>query len=150
MCQCEALIHKLDESPSNRVESFCFLDCVCVKKKTFEGFDLRLPGLVGKHRTIAKESQELSKGSGHVLTLHWPHVNKGLASPESLSHNEGMKTRPPDLENVNDNLPVEHELGIVIAWAKQAGYVNVAAAVTRALIELEAGRKLAEMEARRK
>jgi hypothetical protein len=37
-------------------------------------------------------------------------VNKGLASPESLSHNEGMKTRPLDLENVNDNLPVEHEL----------------------------------------
>jgi hypothetical protein len=40
-------------------------------------------------------------------------VNKGLASPESLSHNDGMKTRHPDFENVNDNLPVEHELGIV-------------------------------------
>ena len=61
-----------------------------------------------------------------------------------------MKTRPPDLENVNDDLPVEHGLGIVLAWAKQTGYVNVAAAVTRVLIELEAGRKLAELETRRK
>ena len=61
-----------------------------------------------------------------------------------------MKTRPPDLENVNDDLPVEHGLGIVLAWAKQTGYVNVAAAVTHALIELEAGCKLAELEARRK
>ena len=49
-----------------------------------------------------------------------------------------MKTRPPDLENVNDNLPVEHELGIVLAWAKQAGYLIVAAAVQRALNELKA------------
>jgi hypothetical protein len=56
---------------------------------------------------------------------------------------------PKDIESVNANVPVEHELGIVIAWAKQAGYVNVAATVTRALIELEAGRKIAEMEARR-
>ena len=54
-----------------------------------------------------------------------------------------------DLESVNDNLPVERELGIVIAWAKRTGYVNVAAAVKRALIEIEAGRKLAELEARR-
>lgn len=54
-----------------------------------------------------------------------------------------MKTCPPDLENVNDNLPVEHELGIVLVWAKQAGYPNVAAVLQHALDELEA-RKLAK------
>jgi hypothetical protein len=75
LCQCEALIHKLDESPSDKVESFCFLGCSCIKKKTLEGFDLRLPGLVGKHRPIAKEFQELPNGSGHIFTLHWPRVN---------------------------------------------------------------------------
>jgi hypothetical protein len=48
---------------------------------------------------------------------------------------------PKDLDNANDNRPVEHELVIVLAWAKQAGYVNVAATVQRALTELEARAK---------
>jgi hypothetical protein len=41
-----------------------------------------------------------------------------------------------DLENVNDNLPVERKLEIVHTWAKQAGYVVVADAVEHALLEL--------------
>lgn len=63
---------------------------------------------------------------------------------------EAMAGPPKDLPNANDNLPVEKELGIVLKWATQAGYVNVAAAVKRAIIELDASRKLAELEARRK
>ena len=48
----------------------------------------------------------------------------------------GMAEPPKDLDTVNDNRPVEHELAIVLAWAQQAGYVNVAAAVQRALTDL--------------
>jgi len=46
-----------------------------------------------------------------------------------------------DLENANDKRPVERELAIVLAWAKQAGHVDVASAVQRALTELEARAK---------
>lgn len=42
-----------------------------------------------------------------------------------------------DLENVNDNLPVEKKLEIVRVWAKQSGYLVVADAVEHALIELQ-------------
>jgi hypothetical protein len=59
-----------------------------------------------------------------------------------------MVAPPKDLPNANDNLPVVKELAIVLNWAKQAGYVNVAAAVKRAIIELEASRMVAEQEAR--
>jgi hypothetical protein len=53
-----------------------------------------------------------------------------------------MQNAPPkDLENVNDNLPVEHKLGLVHKWAKQLGYLVVADAMEHALIELEARRK---------
>jgi hypothetical protein len=48
-----------------------------------------------------------------------------------------MSEPPKDLENANDNLPVEHELAIVLKWAKQAGYRVVASVVQRALTELE-------------
>jgi hypothetical protein len=46
-----------------------------------------------------------------------------------------------DLESVNDNLPVEQQLWLVLAWAKKAGYLVVAAAVEHALHELEARAK---------
>ena len=52
-----------------------------------------------------------------------------------------MKIHPADIENVNDNLPIEHQLGVVLAWAKQAGYQVVAATLRRALDELEPRRK---------
>jgi hypothetical protein len=52
-----------------------------------------------------------------------------------------MKTRPPDLENINDNLPIEHQLTIIRRWAEQMGYQVVAATLQRALDELEARRK---------
>lgn len=48
-----------------------------------------------------------------------------------------MKTRPPDLENINDNLPVEHQLTVIRRWAEQAGYQVVAATLQRAVDELE-------------
>jgi len=41
-----------------------------------------------------------------------------------------------DLESVNDNLPVEKKLEIVLTWAKQSGYLVVADAIEHALIEL--------------
>jgi hypothetical protein len=68
-------------------------------------------------------------------------VNKGLASLESLFQNGAMEIHPSDLENVNDNLLIEHQLGVVLAWAKQAGDEVVAATLQRALDELEAPRK---------
>jgi hypothetical protein len=48
-----------------------------------------------------------------------------------------------DLPNVNDNLPVESELAIVLKSKRQTGYVNVAAAAALkcAIAELEARRK---------
>ena len=49
-----------------------------------------------------------------------------------------MKTRPPDLENVNDNLPVGHQLAVIRKWAEQSGYYVVAAVLQRALEEMEA------------
>jgi hypothetical protein len=52
-----------------------------------------------------------------------------------------MLHTPKDLENVNDNLPVEHKLFLVSKWAKQLGYLVVADAVDHALMELEARRK---------
>jgi len=49
-----------------------------------------------------------------------------------------MQNVPPkDLENVNDNLPVEHKLLLVRKWAKQLGYLVVADAVEHALLELQ-------------
>lgn len=50
---------------------------------------------------------------------------------------QGMSGPVKDLENVNDNLPVERKLEVVHEWAKQAGYLVVADAVEHALIELE-------------
>lgn len=52
-----------------------------------------------------------------------------------------MKTHLSDLENINDNLSVEHKLFLVRKWAMQLGYLVVADAVEHALIELEARRK---------
>ncbi len=49
---------------------------------------------------------------------------------------EGMIDQPTDLESVNDNLPVEHQLGIIKRWAEQMGYRVVAATLERALDEL--------------
>ena len=68
-------------------------------------------------------------------------INKGLASPESLSQNEAMKIPVPDLENVNDNLPVEHQLTIIRKWAEHRGYRVVAATLQRALDELAEARR---------
>jgi arginine repressor len=49
-----------------------------------------------------------------------------------------MNTRPPDLENINDNLPIEQQLTIIRRWAEQMGYEVVAATLQRALDELDA------------
>lgn len=50
---------------------------------------------------------------------------------------EAMIVPPKDLENINDNLPVERKLEIVYTWAKQMGYLVVVDAVEHALIELQ-------------
>jgi len=47
-----------------------------------------------------------------------------------------MTDQSKDLENVNDNLPVEQQLAIIKRWAKQMGYRVVAATIERALDEL--------------
>ncbi len=52
-----------------------------------------------------------------------------------------MKTDLPDLENINDNLPLEHRLSAVRKWAEQMDYRVIAATVQCALDELEARRK---------
>jgi hypothetical protein len=52
-----------------------------------------------------------------------------------------MFRHPKDLENVNDNLPVEQQLAIIRRWAEQMGYRVVAATLQRALDELEARAK---------
>jgi hypothetical protein len=44
-----------------------------------------------------------------------------------------------DLENINDNMPLEYQLDLVRRWAEHLGYKVVAATVQRALDEL-AGR----------
>jgi hypothetical protein len=49
-----------------------------------------------------------------------------------------MSGPPKDLENVNDNLPVEHQLEIIRKWAEQMGYQVVAATLQRALDKLVA------------
>ncbi len=46
---------------------------------------------------------------------------------------------PRDLENVNDNQPLEYDLNLVRRWAEHLGYKVVAATARRALDEL-AGR----------
>jgi hypothetical protein len=48
---------------------------------------------------------------------------------------------PKDLESVNDNLPVEHQLAVVHKWAEQCGYQVVAAVLQRALDEMAVRRK---------
>jgi hypothetical protein len=48
---------------------------------------------------------------------------------------------PKDLENVNDNLPVEQQLAVIHRWAEQCGYQVVAAVIRRALDEMEPRRK---------
>jgi hypothetical protein len=62
---------------------------------------------------------------------------------------KAMAWPPQDLPNANDALPIEKQLSDVLIWAREAGYRNVADVVTRAIVELEASRKLAELEARR-
>jgi hypothetical protein len=47
-----------------------------------------------------------------------------------------MIGQPKDLESVNDNLPVEEQLGIIRRWAEQMGYRVVAATLERALDEI--------------
>lgn len=76
-------------------------------------------------------------GKGKFRDCFRTPVNKGLANPGTLSQNQRMKTRPPDLENINDNLPVEHQLTVIRRWAEQAGYQVVAATLQRAVDELE-------------
>jgi len=71
LCQCEALIHNVDESPSTVVQNMCFLGCVHMQAKTFEGFASRHSGLGRTHRLIESEEVPLRKGLGHVITLNW-------------------------------------------------------------------------------
>jgi hypothetical protein len=77
-------------------------------------------------------------------------AHKSLLYRDQIS---GMVDAPKDLENaiasgngcltiavghnVNDNLPHEHELATALAWAKQAGYPNIAATLQRVLTKLE-------------
>ena len=75
LCQCEALIHMVDESPSAVVRSMCFLGCAHVQAKTFEGFGPRLSGLERTHRPIERKVVELKEGIGHVITLNWATEN---------------------------------------------------------------------------
>ena len=76
LCQCEALIHKVDESCSTVVRSMCFLGCAHVEARTFEGFGSRLSSLERtQHRPIEKKVVKLREGIGHVITLNWASEN---------------------------------------------------------------------------
>ena len=48
----------------------------------------------------------------------------------------GMIDLPKDLENVNDNDPLDYRLDLVRRWAEHLGYKVVAAIARRALDEL--------------
>lgn len=100
LCQCEALIHKVDESPSTVVRSLCFLGCVHVQAKTFEGFGSRLSALRGTHRPIGKNVVELKGGVGHIITLNWsdekntvPSQNWSLRAPDTSKMPIGSSRR---------------------------------------------------------
>jgi len=66
----------------------------------------------------------------------------GLARPESLSQNKRMSQPPIDLDYVNDNLPIEYQIGVILRWAEQCGFPNVAATLQRALDELEERKRI--------
>jgi hypothetical protein len=75
LCQCEALIHEVDESPSSVVRSMCFLGCPHVPAETFEGLGSRLMGLETTHHSIERKVVELKGGIGHAITLNWSGMN---------------------------------------------------------------------------
>jgi hypothetical protein len=52
-----------------------------------------------------------------------------------------MSDHGRDLENVNDNMPLEHQLDLVRRWAEHLGYTVVAATVQRALDEIRERRQ---------
>jgi hypothetical protein len=52
-------------------------------------------------------------------------------------------SQPPiDLDHVNDNLPIEYQIGVILRWAEQSGFPNVAATLKRALDELEERKRI--------
>jgi len=53
-----------------------------------------------------------------------------------------MSQPPIDLEYVNDNLPIEYQIGVILRWAEQCGFPNVAATLQRALDELEERKRI--------
>ncbi len=71
LCQCEALIHEVDENSAAIVQSLCFLGCRHVPANTFQDFGPRLSGVESKHRSIERKMVELRGGFGHVITLNW-------------------------------------------------------------------------------
>jgi hypothetical protein len=59
-------------------------------------------------------------------------ANKGLAGPESLSHNLPMpRYKAPE------HMTAVEELRRLLKWAEQQGFSNVAAALRRVLIKLK-------------
>jgi hypothetical protein len=64
-----------------------------------------------------------------------PHKMRACASEKSVSE-WGMSQPPIDLEYVNDNLPIEYQIGAILRWAEQSGFPHVAATLQRALDEL--------------
>jgi len=53
-----------------------------------------------------------------------------------------MSKPPTDLDYVNDNLPIEYQIGVILRWAEQSGFPNVAATLQRALDELEERKRI--------
>ena len=70
---------------------------------------------------------------------------RGLARPESLFQNERMSQPPIDLDYVNDNLPIEYQIGVILRWAEQSGFPNIAVTLQRALDELEERNRISDL-----
>jgi hypothetical protein len=48
-----------------------------------------------------------------------------------------MSELPKGLDHINDNFPIEYQIGVILRWAQQSGFPNVAATLQRALDELK-------------
>ena len=67
---------------------------------------------------------------------------RGLARHKNQPQNERMSQTPIDLDYVNDNLPIEYQIGVILRWAEQCGFPNVAATLQRTLDELEKRKRI--------
>lgn len=72
-------------------------------------------------------------------------VNLQIRSITSLqleTKNARMSQPTIDLDYINDNLPIDYQIGVILRWAEQSGFPNVAATLQRALDELEERKRI--------